>query len=51
MSDFDDDTCCCYGCGAINVGHTVEECADGCPECGSRDLATYAEYLEEMGDA
>lgn len=49
--DISDDTCVCWGCGTINVGYTLDECADeGCPECGSRDLGTYEDNVQETAD-
>lgn len=48
--DISDDTCCCYGCGSINVGLTLEEC-DSCPECGSLDIGSYEDLCHDVDEA
>lgn len=45
--DISDDTCCCYQCGAINIGFTLEEC-ETCPECGAYDIAAYEDVCHEV---
>ena len=49
--ELDDDTACCDECGAINLGHSVDELNEcGCPECGSHQLRAYAEWVEDLPD-
>lgn len=45
--EISDDTCCCYTCGAINIGHSLDEC-DTCPECGASDIASYEDVRDEI---
>lgn len=51
MSDIDPETPCCWSCGTISVGMSMDEVSEGCPECGSHDLASFADYCQESDDS
>lgn len=51
MSEIDEDTCTCFGCGSINIGYSMDECTEGCPECGSMDIMSYGDSVQEAEES